>query len=285
MIEGVLMRGQSAYAIAVRAPDRSIHIQTEPLGGLHRSSLMQIPFVRGLLILWDSLSLGTRALAYSANVQAEDESERIEGSSLTLTLLGSLAIGIFTFVLLPAGAAHLLQRWIEIPSLATNLVEGLIRLLLLIGYIWSIGRVPEIERVFGYHGAEHMTIHAYESGVELTVEQVSKFPRAHPRCGTAFLLTVVIISILLFSLLGPMPLASRLLSRLALVPVLAAIAYEYIRLSARFAGLPIARLLSWPNLALQRLTTRQPAPDMIEVAITSFLSLLQQENQTQADPA
>lgn len=246
---------------------------------------MQFPFLRGLFILWDSLSLGIRALTYSANVQAEDESERIEGSSLTLTLLGSLAFGIFIFVLLPAGAADLLQRWIEIPTLVTNLVEGLIRLLLLIGYIWSIGRVPEIERVFGYHGAEHMTIHAYEAGVELTVEQVAGFPRAHARCGTAFLLTVVIFSILIFSLLGPMPLATRLLSRLVFVPVLAAIAYEYIRLSARFAESGIARLLIWPNLALQRLTTRQPSAGMLEVAITSFRSLLEEESQTQAGPA
>jgi uncharacterized protein YqhQ len=235
--------------------------------------------------LWDSLTLGIQALTYSANVQAEDESERIEGSSLTLTLLGSLAVGIFTFLLLPAGAADLLQRWTGTAPLITNLVEGLIRLLLLVGYIWSIGRVPEIERVYGYHGAEHMTIHAHEAGVELTVEQVARFPRAHPRCGTAFLLTVAILSILLFSLLGPLPLATRLASRLIFIPVLASLAYEVIRLSGRYAHLRIARVLMWPNLALQQLTTRHPSFGMLEVAIASFRSMHDHEKRSDSESA
>lgn len=270
VIEGVLMRGAHAYAIAVRAPDHSIQVETEPLSRLYRSRLVRLPFVRGLLILWDALSLGIRALTYSANVQAEDESDRIEGASLTVTLLLSLGGGVVAFFLIPAGAAHLMQQWIGAGPLATNLIEGAIRLALLVGYIWSIGRVPEIERVFGYHGAEHMTIHAHEDGAPLTTEAIARYPKAHPRCGTAFLLTVVVFSILVFSLLGPMSLAARLGSRVLLIPILSSLAYEYIRLTARLSHLPLAQPLIWPNLALQRLTTRTPSPDMIEVAIESF---------------
>lgn len=279
------MRGSHAYAVAVRAPDQTIQVKSDKLGRLYRSRLVRLPFLRGLLILWDALALGIQALTYSANVQATDESERIEGSSLTLTLLASLAIGIGAFILLPAGAAHLLQLATGISALATNLAEGLVRLVLLIGYIWSIGRVPEIGRVFGYHAAEHMTIHAYEDGVELTPQQVRRYPHAHPRCGTAFLLTVVVFSIVIFSLLGPMPLATRLASRLLLIPVLASLSYEYLRLTARFSHRRVVRPLIWPNLALQRLTTRPPSEDMLEVAIASFQRMREEDEARASTPA
>lgn len=279
------MRGSHAYAVAVRAPDQTIQVKSDQLGRLYRSRLVRLPFLRGLLILWDALALGIQALTYSANVQATDEDERIEGSSLTLTLLGSLAVGIGAFILLPAGAAHLLQLATGIGALATNLAEGLVRLVLLIGYVWSIGRVPEIGRVFGYHAAEHMTIHAYEDGAELTPQQVRRYPRAHPRCGTAFLLTVVVFSIVIFSLLGPMPLATRLVSRLLLIPVLASLSYEYLRLTARFSHLRLVRPLIWPNLALQRLTTRPPSEDMLEVAIASFRRMRQEDQARASTPA
>lgn len=279
------MRGARSYAIAVRAPDQSIQLESQELGHLYRSRVMKLPLLRGLLILWDALALGIRALTYSANMQATDESERIEGASLTLTLLGSLAIGIGAFILLPAGAAHLIQLLTGAGALLTNLSEGVVRLLLLVGYIWSIGRVPEIRRVFGYHAAEHMTIHAYEDGAELNVEHIARYPRAHPRCGTAFLLTVVVFSILVFSLLGPMPLATRLASRLLFVPVLAALSYEYLRFTARFSHLALVKPLIWPNLALQRLTTRPPEDGMIEVAIASFDLMRQEEKRLSAEAA
>lgn len=285
VIEGVLMRGSHAYALAVRAPDQSIQVKSDGLGRLYRSRIIRLPLLRGLLILWDALALGIQALTYSANVQATDESERLEGSSLMLTLLASLGVGIGAFVLLPAGAAHVFQLVSGVGALTTNLAEGVLRLMLLIGYIWSIGRVPEIKRVFGYHAAEHMTIHAYEDGAELTPEQVRSYPRAHPRCGTAFLLTVVVFSILIFSLLGPMPLATRLASRLLLIPVLAALSYEYLRFTARFSHLAFVRPLLWPNLALQRLTTRPPSEDMLEVAIASFRRMRQEEEARASAPA
>jgi len=283
VIEGVMMRGTRAYSIAVRSPDQSILVQTWPLGRLHRTRWNRVPFLRGLLVLWDALSLGIRALTFSANAQAVKESERIEGASLTLSLLGSLFVGTAGFLLLPVGAAHLLQNVLGLGSLTTNVVEGSLRLALLIGYIWSIGRVPEIRRVFGYHAAEHMTIHAFEAGEILSAEAVARHPKEHPRCGTAFLLTVALLSVVLFTLLGPMTLAGRLVTRLVAIPLLASLAYEYVRLTARLADRWLGKLLIWPNLALQRLTTRPPTSDMVEVAIRSFEALLDREREFGSD--
>ncbi len=282
VIEGVLMRGARNYSIAVRTPDRSILIESQNLGSARRARLLRIPFLRGPLVLWESLVIGIRALTFSANAQAEDESERLEGSSLTLTLLGSIGIGLFAFLLMPAGVALLLQRLLDTSNLAANVIEGAIRLSLLVGYMWGIGRVPEIERVYGYHGAEHMTIHAFEAGAPLTPESVREFHREHPRCGTAFLLTVVLFSIVLFSLLGPIPVLARLASRIIFIPVLASLAYEYIRFTARFADRGWVRPLVWPNLMLQRLTTRSPSQGMIEVAIASFESMRRREEETES---
>lgn len=270
LIEGVMMRGSKACAIAVRSPDQSIVLDTRELGVLYRSKLTKIPFVRGLFILWDALVLGTQALTFSANVQVEEPDERIEGASLTLSMLLGLALGIGLFFLLPAGVAYLFESVLRFPNWTTNLIEGLIRLGLLIGYIWAIGFIPDIRRVFGYHGAEHKTINAFEAGAELTPEKVQTYSREHPRCGTAFLLTVVVFSIILFSLIGPLSLWMRFATRILLIPFLAMLAYEYIRLSARFANHTWAKPFIAPNLWLQRLTTREPELPMLEVAIKAF---------------
>ncbi len=279
VIEGVMMRGLRAYSIAVRAPNQSIVVESWPLGRLARSRLRGIPFLRGLLVLWEALSLGVRSLAFSANAQALKQSERIEGASLTLSLAGSLLVGTVGFLLLPAGAAHLLQGLLGLSPFTANLVEGGLRLGLLIGYIASIGRVPEIRRVFGYHAAEHMTIHAFEAGDELNAAQVARHPKEHPRCGTAFLLTVALLSVVLFAALGPMSLGARLVTRLLAIPLLASIAYEYVRLTARLTETWLGGILIWPNLALQRLTTRPPDPGMLEVAIRCFEALLDRERE------
>lgn len=284
VIEGVLMRGTRTYSIAVRAPDRSILIESQDLGSFHRVRWLRVPFLRGLLVLWESLVIGVRALTFSANAQAEDESERLEGTALTLTLLVSISIALFGFLLLPAGVAALLQRALDTTELAANLIEGGIRLGLLIGYVWSIGRVSDIDRVYGYHGAEHMTIHAFEAGASLTPESIRAFPREHPRCGTAFLLTVALLSIVLFSLIGPLSFWGRLASRIAFIPVLASLAYEYIRFTARFADRGWAKLMMWPNLALQRLTTRTPSQGMIEVAVASFEAMRREEEAAEGSP-
>ncbi|MBN2556068.1 MAG: DUF1385 domain-containing protein [Anaerolineales bacterium] len=278
VIEGVMMRGVNVSAIAVRKPDGEIIVKTQPLAGIYRSKLARIPFLRGLIILWDALVLGTQALTYSANMQTENDDEKIDDGAMVLTLLVSLSLAIGLFFLLPAGLAYLGETFLGWSPWWCNVAEGIIRLLLLIGYMWGIGQMDDIRRVFGYHGAEHKTINAFEAGYNLTVEDIKKASREHPRCGTAFLLTIVVLSILMFSLLGPMALLPRLLSRLLLVPVLASISYEYIRLTARYLDSPWIQPLIKPNLLLQKLTTREPDGEMIEVALASFNAILEHEH-------
>lgn len=267
------MRGSKACAIAVRSPDRSILVEHQDLGSLYRSWLAKIPLLRGTLILWDALVLGMRALTFSANVQA-DEGKRLEGAPLTLTVILSLLLGVGLFFLLPAGAVYLAEILLDTHPAWSTLLEGMVRLGLLIGYLWAIGRVPEIQRVFAYHGAEHKTINAFEDGASVTVEAVKGYPREHARCGTSFLLTVVVISVVVFAGLGPLPLLTRFASRVLLIPIIAGLAYEYIRLAARLPSWPWIRVMVKPNLALQSLTTREPDADMIEVAIAAFNAML-----------
>jgi len=283
VLEGVMMRGVRAAAVAVRAPDQQIVIHTEKLGEIYRSRLAKIPFLRGGLLLWDALGLGMRALTLSANVQT-GEDEKLEGPALYLTLGLSLAFAVGLFFLAPAAVGHwateLLNRSLSASSAHAwvgNLIEGVVRFLLLVGYIWAIGHVPEIRRVFAYHGAEHKTINAYEAGAELTPASVSRFPLEHPRCGTSFLLTLVVLSILIFSLLGPLPLAWRFIARILLIPLLAGLAYEYIRWTANHMHLGIVRWMIRPNLALQRLTTCEPTLDMLEVSIAAFQTMKAEE--------
>jgi uncharacterized protein YqhQ len=278
VIEGVMMRGQKAFAIAMRAPDGSIVIHRETLGSVYRSKITKIPFLRGVILLWDALGLGMRALTLSANTQT-GEDEKLEGPALYLTLGISLAIGIGLFFLLPAGLGGLAERNLDWSPWLANLLEGVIRLILLIVYIWAIGFMPDIRRIFGYHGAEHKTINAYEAGAELTPESVARFSLQHPRCGTAFMLTLVLISILVFTALGPLPMFWRLASRVLLIPVLAGIAVEYIRWTANHLDSPLVRFLIKPNLALQALTTREPDLSMLEVAIESFKTMRQAEQE------
>jgi uncharacterized protein YqhQ len=271
VIEGVLMRGQKSLALAMRAPDGHIEVHTEKLSGIYQSPLAKIPFLRGVILLWDALGLGMRALTRSANLQT-GEDEKLEGPALYLTVALSLAIGIGLFFLAPYGAAKLIQ-WMagaEANIWVTAALEGVVRLILIVGYIWGIGKMPEIERVFQYHGAEHKTINAFEAGVELTPENVARFPLEHPRCGTSFVLTLVILSIFVFSLLHPLPWIWQVLGRLLLIPVLAGIAVEYIRWTANHLSSPFVRAIIRPNFALQGLTTREPDRGMLEVAIRSF---------------
>ena len=277
VIEGVMMRGRQAMAVAVRDPKGEIQIHTEALGTAYRGRLARLPFARGLLMLWDALGLGFRSLTYAAGVAAGEE-VKFEGPVAWATIAGSLAFGLGLFFLAPAAAAQFSENFLGLSAWLGNLLEGLIRLGLIVGYIWLIGQIPDIRRVFGYHGAEHKTINAYEAGAALTPEAVAEFPLEHPRCGTAFLLTVVLISIIVFSLLGPLPLAWRLASRLLLIPAIAMLAYEYIRFTARRLAHPLVRMLVVPNLALQRLTTREPDTQMLEVAIAAFQAMRDKES-------
>ncbi len=281
VIEGVMMRGQKAFAVAMRAPDGNIVVHTEPLASIYSSKITKVPFLRGVILLWDALGLGMRALTLSANTQT-GEDEKLEGPALYLTLGLSLLFGIGLFFLLPTSVGGGVQYLLDQQGMANaywlgNLAEGVFQLVLLVGYIWAISFMPDIKRVFQYHGAEHKTINAFEAGAELTPEIVEKFPIEHPRCGTAFLLTLVLFSIILFSLLGPLPFYLRIISRILFIPVLAGIAVEYIRWTANNLNNPIVKLLIKPNLALQLLTTRPPDRDMLAVAIESFQAMRKAE--------
>ena len=275
VMEGVMMRGAHLSAVAVRRPDGEIAVKTEPVSQLYRGPVSKIPFLRGIPMLWDSLGLGMRALFYSAEIagQAEDPDFKMSGGLGLGTGAFSLLAGIALFMLLPSWLAGMLVRAAD-QTVLFNIVEGLIRLAILIGYMAAVGQMAEIRRVFAYHGAEHKTVNAHEAGAPLTVESVRTFSTAHARCGTAFLLIVVVISILVFAPLGKPPLLIRLASRLLLLPVIAGIAYEVLRFTGKHSRWGWVRALIAPNLALQRLTTREPDDAMLEVAITALKTVL-----------
>lgn len=276
VIEGVLMRGKSAIAMANRNPEGEIVVKQEELTGIYTTNIRKIPFLRGLILLWDALGLGLQYLTESANIQT-GEDEKLEGPALYLTLGISLLLSIGLFFLLPALVSGLLEKVITASHWVINLLEGLLRLIILVVYLWAIGKMPDIERVFMYHGAEHKTINAFEDNAELTPEIVKGYSVEHPRCGTSFILTLVLFSIIIFSLLGPLPLHWRLLSRLLMIPFLAGISYEYIRWMANHLDSPIVKALIKPNLALQHLTTREPTEEMLDVSITAFNTMYAME--------
>jgi len=276
LIEGILMRGAYGAAAAMRAPDGSIVIHTEPLKGIYQSKIKSIPFLRGLILLWDSLGLGMRFLTISANIQTK-ENEKLEGPALYATLALSLALAVGLFFVTPALVSQGIESWLGWNAWVGNVLEGILRLGLIVGYIWAVGKIPDIQRVFIYHGAEHKTINAFEHGVSLTPESVAAQSMEHPRCGTSFLLTLAVISILLFSLLGPLPVIWRTLSRIVLIPVLAGMAYEYIRWTSDHLENRLVRWLLKPNLALQRLTTREPGLLELETSITAFQAMISLE--------
>lgn len=285
VIEGVMMRGSKALAVAVRDPKGSIVIHTEPVNAaLYAGPLSRIPFLRGLSMLWDSLGLGMRALLYSANVAAGEVGVEFTGPLAWGTMAVSLIFGLGIFFLAP--------KWIStafdssIGRLGSAIVEGVVRLLIFIAYLGLIGRMDDIRRVFGYHGAEHKTINAYEAHAELTVENVQQHSVQHPRCGTAFLLTVVVLSIFFFAPLNlaGLPFGVSLILRLLLLPVLAMAAYEFIRFSGKHLSHPIMRAIIAPNLALQLMTTRPPDDSMVEVAIEALKKVLDAEQNRPIDP-
>jgi uncharacterized protein YqhQ len=280
VMEGVMMRGSKAMAVAVRQPDGEIIIHTEPLSShIYTGKISKIPVLRALTSLWDVLVLGIRTLMFSADVAlAEEEGVEFSGPIAWGTVIVSFAIAIGVFFVGPLLLVGVIDRYIE-SAFLSNVVEGVLRLALFIAYIWAIGRVPDIARVFSYHGAEHKTINAYESGADLTPEEVSKYSTAHYRCGTAFLLSVMVISILVFSLLGRPPMGLRILSRIVLIPLVAGVAYEYIRFTNRYRDNPIVRAIARPNIALQSLTTREPDASMLEVAIAALKRVLETEQE------
>lgn len=277
VIEGVMMRGRKQMAVAVRAPDGKVVVHEEPLtAAIYTRKWAQWPFVRGLGMLWDALGLGMRALMWSADVSLQEEGQeevKFSGPVAWTTVALSLAIAVGVFFLLPTLAAKWLSP-LGANGLVVSIVEGLIRLALFLLYLWGIGFMPDIRRVFAYHGAEHKTINAYEAGAPLLPASVARFTTAHTRCGTSFLLTVMIISIIVFAPFHFDNVVLRLLSRLILIPVVAGIAYEFMRFTAGHVDKPWVRVLIAPGLQLQRLTTREPDERMLECAIAALKPVL-----------
>jgi uncharacterized protein YqhQ len=269
VIEGVMIRGQDHVSVAVRRPDKSIAYQCQRLNPMFTGRLRRLFLVRGFIVLIETLTLGMRALSYSANVAAESEGQELGRGAMAGMIAVSLLVGIGIFFVGPVLASRSLESALGSDLLA-NAVEGAIRLVVFIGYLVLIGRMSDIRRVFMYHGAEHMTVHARENGEPLEVETVRRYPAAHPRCGTAFLLVVVVLSVVVFVFVGRDPLWWLLASRIVLIPFIAAASYELIRISGRYQRSPLVKLITGPSLALQALTTREPDDDQIEVAIKAM---------------
>ncbi len=278
VLEGVMIRGPAGMAVAVRAPDGQIVLRSMPLPP--RREWQRWPFIRGVFILWETLRWGMEALWFSATVVAgENEAREVRESPIdVLTIAASLALALGIFLLLPALLAEGIERMLGVSAWIRTGLEGIFRLGLVLGYLVAVGRHPEIRRVFAYHGAEHKVVHALEAGAPLTIEGARPFPTAHPRCGTAFLLTVIVIAALLFAFLPASSLLERLGLRLVLLPVLAALSYEALWLSARYPHVRLVAALSAPNLWLQRLTTREPDDSMLEVALAALRTARELEN-------
>ncbi|MBP7254202.1 MAG: DUF1385 domain-containing protein [Negativicutes bacterium] len=268
VIEGVMMRNANAVATAVREPSGTITVKNEKIISIaERFPILKKPMLRGVVALGESLVVGLKALSYSAQM-AGDEGETLSDKEIVLTMIFSLCLTIVLFVIIPTAAAKYVHSAIKDPMLL-NLAEGGLRMLIFFLYIYGISRMKDIKRVFQYHGAEHKTIHAYEAGVPLTVENVQKFSTLHPRCGTSFLLIVMIVSILMFAFLGWPDLWMRILSRIILLPVVAGISYEIIRYAGRSEN-KFVKFATLPGLWLQNLTTNEPDDEQVEVAIRAL---------------
>src|SRR3954466_11537416 len=277
LLEGVLMRGRTAVGVAMRHPDGSIVSAAEPLNSvLHRNRFARAPFMRGIVLLYETLVIGTRWLMKSGSVQAEGEGEEMGRGTIAITLVVTLALAVGLFVLLPLFLADATTRVTLGPdqALVQHLIEGLIRVVIFIGYLLLVSRSAEIRRVFRYHGAEHMTIHALEHEEPLDISHVRQYPTAHPRLQAEFLVVFIILSILLFSLLAGESLLVPILGRILLIPVIASIAYEILRFGARHRHQWWIRWLFLPGIWLQRITTLPPDDSMIEVAIASMREAL-----------
>ena len=272
VIEGVMMRDAHRTATAVRLPN----VETRTVSSIRdRYPVLNLPLIRGSVIMVESLIIGMRALSFSAQAAGEED-EQMTKKEIAMTISFALVLASILFIVIPTGAAHLAAAYTDDP-IVFNLIEGGIRLMVFLLYIWGISFMGGIRRVFQYHGAEHKTIHCYEAGEALTVENVQKFPRLHPRCGTNFLLIVMVVAIVFHVFFGWPDLWLRILSRLAILPVVAGVSYEIIRFAGRSEN-HLVHILITPGLWLQYLTTRPPADEMVEVAIESLKAVLPAED-------
>ena len=264
-----MIRGQKSASVAVRRPDGTIALRSDPINPLFTGRLRQAPLIRGIVTLIETLTLGMRALVYSSNVAAEAEGEEIGKGAMAGVLTFSMIFAVGLFFVTPVLASKPVD-WLFGSDVTSNLAEGVIRLAIFLGYILLIGRMHQIHRVFMYHGAEHMTVHAHEHREDLDVASVRRYSTAHPRCGTAFLLVVMVVAVVAFTFVGREPFWWLIASRVVLIPLVAGVSYEAIRFSGRHSGNPVVRWLAAPSLALQSLTTNQPDDEQIEVAIMAM---------------
>ncbi|HEY5904530.1 MAG TPA: DUF1385 domain-containing protein [Actinomycetota bacterium] len=278
VVEGVMMRGARHWAVAVRRPAGDIHLESHDIESVaDRHPILRKPLLRGVIVLGQSLAIGMRALMIAAN-QSVDDDEQLTSRQIGVSLAIAMLLFIGVFILGPTT----LFTWVEgrlgsgVPLL---IGEGVFRVLLFVGYLWLIGRTKDIHRVFEYHGAEHKTIAAYEHGDELVPDRVDRYPKEHVRCGTNFLIIVMIITIFVFTLFGTPGLLWRIVSRIVAIPIIAGVAYEALRLGARFHGSLVMRALMAPGIWLQKITTQQPDDSQIEVAIASFDEVLRREDE------
>lgn len=269
IVEGVMIRGRSNVSVAVRRPDGSIVDRSDPINPFWTGPLRSVPLLRGILALGETFYFGMRALLFSANVAAESENEEIGKLSIISMLTTATIFAVIVFLLIPLFLGDLVGNYFSSDILA-NVFEGFLRLAMFLLYIFLIGLMPDVKRVFMYHGAEHMTVHAMENGDPLTTENIRSYPTAHPRCGTAFLLTVMVIAIILFIFVPRDPLWWLISSRIILLPIIASLSYEFIRFTGFHSSKMIVRLFALPNLALQSLTTRIPDDLQIEVAVKAM---------------
>ena len=284
VIEGVTMRGKTHVAVAVRQPDGEISVDVRPVNSISdRYPILKKPFLRGVVSLVESLVMGMKALAYSAQVSG-DEDEKLDSKEMALTIAVSAGLAILLFIVIPTWSMRFLTG-ITQDHMALNLAEGVLRMAIFLAYIAAISSMNDIQRVFQYHGAEHKTIYTYEAGLPLKVENVRPFSTLHPRCGTNFLMIVMLISMFIFTFLGWPSLLERIASRIILMPVIAGVSYELIRYAGAHTDNPLVRIAITPGLLLQKLTTRQPDDSQIEVAIASLKAVVPPEDLAQEPEA
>jgi uncharacterized protein YqhQ len=282
VLEGVMMRGVSTWAVAVRKPDGEIDVTSHPfVSVLKRHRFYRLPLVRGVVALVESLKIGLQALGISTNAQLEEEDQQVSGGAWAGTVAFSLALAVGIFFLLPVGITNIFRH--SIPNgIEFVLIEKAIRITIFVGYLWAISRIADLQRVFEYHGAEHKTISCYEAGLPLTPENAQRFSRLHPRCGTSFLLIVMVVALFVFAPLGKPAWYWLFISRVVGIPIVAGIAFEIIKLFGKNRSKRWARALMWPGMQLQKLTTRPPNLEQLAVAIASLEAVLSVENPEEA---
>lgn len=284
VIEGVMIRGRKAVVTAVRRPNDEVITDNRPLSSIYTGRVRKTPLLRGVIILIEAMVLGISSLLYSANVSLEEEEEEITGKAVWLMIAVAILLAVVLFLIIPLFLTRLINPYIS-SSLVFHLIEGAIRLVIFIAYLKLVGLLPDIKRIFTYHGAEHKAVNAYEQGAPLEVAAVKEHSKAHVRCGTSFLFVVLLIAIMVFALVGRPSLWLMILSRVLLMPVIAALGYEFIHFGANHVQNPLVKAVMLPGLWLQGMTTREPGDDQIEVALVALKKAIEIDAEEASQPS